>query len=227
MFYDLNGGTGSASVSAINCDWMFTGGGGFVTIQSGASGSGGGKVTFTVAPNGTSEPRSTTLTAGGRSFTIRHSGVPPTNGSFLAYRSAPGDYIGLGMAHLFRYADASWDTEVEHENGTNQVRITINQGPFSGVDWSLHLAAPSGQPLVPGTYESAARWPFQPAGSPGLAFSGDGRGCNKVTGRFVVIEAVYGPGNTLLRFHATFEQHCEGGAAALMGEVRVLADPWR
>ena len=31
----------------------------------------------------------------------------------------------------------------------------------------------------------------------------------------------FGPGNEIGRFAAEFEQHCEGGAAALRGEIRV------
>jgi hypothetical protein len=38
---------------------------------------------------------------------------------------------------------------------------------------------------------------------------------------------VMGPGNTLDRFHATFEQHCEGASPALKGEVKIVSNPWR
>ncbi len=53
-----------------------------------------------------------------------------------------------------------------------------------GSFWFLHLAAPAGQELLPGVYEGATRWPFQDPSTPGLDFSGDGRGCNTLTGRF-------------------------------------------
>ena len=50
--------------------------------------------------------------------------------------------------------------------------------------------------------------------------SGAGRGCNTLTGRFIILEALYGPGGPVLRFAADYEQHCEGGGPALFGPVR-------
>jgi hypothetical protein len=46
-----------------------------------------------------------------------------------------------------------------------------------------------------------------------------------LTGRFDVLEATFGPNGYIERFHATFEQHCEGATAALRGEVRVVNPP--
>ena len=46
-----------------------------------------------------------------------------------------------------------------------------------------------------------------------------GTGCNVATGRFLVAEAVYKPDNTIQRFHAKFEQHCDGWSPALRGEI--------
>jgi hypothetical protein len=40
-----------------------------------------------------------------------------------------------------------------------------------------------------------------------------------------VLEAVFGPHGYLERFHARFEQHCEGAAPALRGEVIVVNPP--
>jgi hypothetical protein len=63
--------------------------------------------------------------------------------------------------------------------------------------------------------------PFEAPGAPGLDFSGEGRGCNKLSGRFTVSEARYGPQGLIRSLRARFEQHCEGAAPALRGEVRV------
>lgn len=65
------------------------------------------------------------------------------------------------------------------------------------------------------------RNPFEAPGAPGLDFSGDGRGCNKLSGRFTVSEGRYGPQGLIRSLRARFEQHCEGAAPALRGEVRV------
>jgi hypothetical protein len=139
----------------------------------------------------------------------------------LSFVSDPGDYIGLGQSRAFTLDTASF-TVTGGQNG-GYVRVTVF--PFSGGFWFLDLAAPQGTQLVPGTYEGAVRYPFQTPIQPGLSFSGDGRGCNTLTGRFTVIESQFGPNGYVTRFHATFEQHCEGAAAALYGEVSVVNPP--
>ena len=87
----------------------------------------------------------------------------------------------------------------------------------------LNFAAPNHAPLAVGVYTGATRFPFNAANEPGLDVYGDGRGCNELTGRFEVFEIVYGAGNQIQSFRATFEQHCEGGTPALRGEVRFNA----
>jgi hypothetical protein len=49
--------------------------------------------------------------------------------------------------------------------------------------------------------------------------SGEGRGCNELTGSFTVTQAVYGGSDSsyLQDFEATFEQHCEGAEPAMPG----------
>lgn len=86
------------------------------------------------------------------------------------------------------------------------------------------MAVPEGQELAVGAYENATRYPFQDPDVPGLDFSGDGRGCNQLTGRFTVLEADFTPDHYVERFHATFEQHCEGGPKALFGEIQIVND---
>jgi len=44
-------------------------------------------------------------------------------------------------------------------------------------------------------------------------------------GSFQVLEVSYGAGSTINSFDATFEQHCEGAAPALHGEIRFNAHP--
>lgn len=71
-------------------------------------------------------------------------------------------------------------------------------------------------------YENATRYPFQSPTLPGLDVSGDGRGCNTLTGRFDILEISYASGQ-ISSFAADFEQHCEGGTPALFGSVRYNA----
>src|SRR5262245_32463224 len=144
-----------------------------------------------------------------------------TEETFFTFTSEPGDYIGAGQQRFFSIESASFQSQASQSN--DQFSVTLF--PFEGGFWRMTLAAPLGQSLVAGVYEGATRWPFQSPGQPGLDVSGDGRGCNQLTGRFEVMEALLGPRGYVERFHATFEQHCEGAAAALIGEVRIVNPP--
>jgi VCBS repeat-containing protein len=57
-------------------------------------------------------------------------------------------------------------------------------------------------------------------GVPGLNVSGNGRGSNTLTGNFTVTQALYAADGKVLRFAASFEQHSEGLAPALTGEIK-------
>jgi hypothetical protein len=139
----------------------------------------------------------------------------------LSFVSDPGDYIGAGQSRSFTLDTAS----ITSRSGQNGGSFGVTVFPFNGGFWFLDIAAPQGAQLVPGAYEGAVRYPFQGPGQPGLSLSGDGRGCNTLTGRFDVLEATFGPNGYVERFHATFEQHCEGAAAALFGEVQIVNPP--
>ena len=137
----------------------------------------------------------------------------------LSFVSDPGDYIGGGETRSFTLDTAA----ITAQSGQNGGHFNLTVFPFSGGFWYVNLSAPAGSQLVPGAYEGAVR--FNGPGQPGLDVYGDGRGCNQVTGRFDVLEAVFGPNGYLERFHAQFEQHCEGGEPALRGEVFVANRP--
>lgn len=139
----------------------------------------------------------------------------------LSFVSAPGDYIGAGQSRTFTMDNAS----ITSRNGSNGGYIGMTVFPFDGGFWFLDIAAPPGAQLLPGAYEGAVRYPFQGPGQAGLSLSGDGRGCNTLTGRFDVLEATLGPNGVIERFHATFEQRCDGATAALIGEVMIVNPP--
>ena len=140
---------------------------------------------------------------------------PPADGTTaIVMNSETGDYIGQGLQQMLTPADGTFGAARNFDNG---VTIGFNGG---SVNWTLAFAAPGDALLVPGSYENATRWPFQSPTGAGLSVSGSGRGCNMVTGRFDILEAVYGVGGQVLRFAADFEQHCEGLAPALFGAVR-------
>ena len=73
--------------------------------------------------------------------------------------------------------------------------------------------------LQPGYYGNLLRYPFHNPARGGLSWSGQGRGCNTLTGWFVVDSVAYSSG-VLSAIDLRFEQHCEGGTAALHGQIR-------
>ena len=138
--------------------------------------------------------------------------------TFLYFRSDSGDWVGSGETHRFALTDGAWS--VHTEGAADPTRI--NQVSFSVVRsdphlwWSLSLAAVAGQTLSVGAYENAQR--FNSLTLPNLDFGWASNGCNQVVGRFEVLY-LEATGRTLNRLHATFEQHCEGAAPALHGEI--------
>jgi hypothetical protein len=134
--------------------------------------------------------------------------------TLLHFNSEPGDYIGQGQQFTLTPLDGTI-TAAHTLASRVEVEFDSDDEP-----WYLVFAAPAGASLTPGIYEGATRWPFQSSTTPGLDVSGGSRGCNTLTGRFVVHEALYGAGGQVLRFAADYEQHCEGGAPALFGFVR-------
>lgn len=153
--------------------------------------------------------------------------LPPTATTFLSYTSSPGDWVGAGETHQYSLADGRWAVQFDPNlAGAQHVTIAVDELP-GGSWWSFDFAVPQGQWLTVGTYEGAIRWPFQGSGQAGLAVFSNSRGCNELTGRFVVLAIILGPNNRLDQFNATFEQHCESAASpALTGEIAIAANPW-
>lgn len=143
----------------------------------------------------------------------------------VTMHSDPGDYIGGGRDYSFTPDSARIDA-----GGTRRHVGFALDGP-KGDWWYADFAPASGDILAPGTYDGASRYPFQGTG-PGLDVSGDGRGCNELSGKFTVTDASFEPDGSLHSFGARFEQHCEHADAALRGEFdfragdRTAPAPW-
>lgn len=133
----------------------------------------------------------------------------------LSMYGQPGDYISPGQL-LLTTTDGVFTPSRNFDQG---VSMDVNNGDY----WHLDFAAPNNLPLGKGDYEGAQRFPFQAPGVPGLSVYGDGRGCNTLTGRFVISRAAYDLSGNVKHFAADFEQHCEGGPAALFGSLRYKA----
>lgn len=142
----------------------------------------------------------------------------------LYYFSEPGDYIGGGLEEILTPKEVDFSvTNFDNHVGFSLNNFSTSQDP---IWWSLNFAAPENNTLVPGSYDRATRYPFQSPQRSGLDFSGNGRGCNQLGGRFQVLEATYNSQGEIEQFDALFEQHCEDELAigpAVYGRIRYNA----
>jgi outer membrane protein assembly factor BamB len=124
--------------------------------------------------------------------------------TFVYLNSQPGDYIGAGAKATYVSVSA-----------TGSADNTL--ASFSAGGYSYQFKSVSGA-LAAGTYLNAARYPFNNSAN-GLSVSGNGRGCNTLTGQFTVKEIEFS-GSTVVKAAIDFEQHCEGATPALFGNIR-------
>ena len=135
--------------------------------------------------------------------------------TFLSMTSDPGDYVGGGQTYFLTPQDGTITVTGSQASG-----VTFAFDNFPTAFWGINFVPPAAETIAPGMFEGATRWPFQSPTEPGLDVSGMGRGCNRLAGRFVVLEAVFGPNGDVTSFAADFEQHCELATPALFGSVR-------
>lgn len=125
--------TGSVSVTAgAGCNWTATSGVSWITITSGASGTGGGTVRYSVTANSTTSSRSGTLTIAGRSFTVTQAGaactfqaspmsqtVPSAGGTAQITVSAPSGCTWSAVP------DVAWLTVSAGSSGSGNGSVTV------------------------------------------------------------------------------------------------------
>jgi hypothetical protein len=140
----------------------------------------------------------------------------PVESGTVEFSGDPGDWITGGLKYSY-FAGVD-ELTVSSSDDNSVVSIQVNGA--NGDWWFLDFDAPLGQPLAPGTYPDATRFPFNGAG-PGLSLFGNGRGCNTLTGSFTIVDVSFGPHGYVETFDATFEQHCEGLEPAARGEVHI------
>jgi hypothetical protein len=136
--------------------------------------------------------------------------------NFVELQSDAGDYIGAGRSYRYTQADAI--ITVQATGGLLRINIRGDE------DWYGEFQSPGGLAKVtPGTYSNLQRYPFHAAGAGGMSWTGDGRGCNTLTGSFTVEDVTYAA-DVLTAIKLRFEQHCESGSAALRGTIHWRSD---
>lgn len=141
---------------------------------------------------------------------------PPPDPGFVALQSDPGDFIGAGLDYRYTQADAQ--IVVTTSGRLLSIRIDGNE------NWSGDFELPDTfTRLEVGVYSNLTRYPFHDVAVGGLSWSGEGRGCNQLTGSFEITSVTY-DGTALTEIRINFEQYCEGGSVALRGEIHWYAD---
>jgi hypothetical protein len=133
----------------------------------------------------------------------------------------PGDYITGGQEYAY---DTGLGDNVTVSGSPGNSTVSVGIDGVNGDWWTIDFDAPNSQPLTAGTTYTATRYPFNGAGA-GFDLGGNGRGCNELTATFTVTEAEFGDNGYVASFHASFEQHCEGGTPAATGEVHITNPP--
>jgi Zn-dependent metalloprotease len=136
--YAATGGTGSVSVTATaGCSWTAASNATFITVTAGASGTGNGTVSYSVANNTGTSSRTGTLTIAGQTFTVTQAGTTGggteliTNGGFETGTTpwvvsgqvtrSTGSFPHTGTAYMILGA-------VDSTTGTLYQQVTIPSG---------------------------------------------------------------------------------------------------
>jgi hypothetical protein len=168
------------------------------------------------ASTGAGQTTNATLDIGGVSSTLSvKTYIPGEALSALHVKSPVGDFVGQGQEKIFI---APRHEFVASRNFNNGVHIHVRTA--EATLWDLDFALPADALPVAGRYTGATRYPFQTSTIPGLDLSGDGRGCNKLSGDFTIREAAFAANGDVISFAADLVQRCEDVQPPLVAEVR-------
>jgi len=142
----------------------------------------------------------------------------------------PGSWVGGGIGA----SEVTWTHGIEgifsiNGNFDQGANVTFNDGS----NWSFNFAAPTydpvtntntGNQLEAGFYDNATRFPFNSPTRPGMSFSGNGRGNNRLGAWFDVLAIEYGSGNDVLSLAIDFRQFDESEdmlGSSTFGSLRI------
>ena len=146
---------------------------------------------------------------------------PAQAATSLSFLSSPYSYVGGGET-VSAGPDNGFDIGVYGDPFTMLGFSIAESWTPEGLSryWNLELAAPEGASLSVGSYANATRWPFQETTAPGLTFSGNYRGNNRLTGSFNILESNVADDGTF-SFAVDFLQYDEESTNAwIKGAIR-------
>ncbi|MBD2502393.1 DUF4347 domain-containing protein [Anabaena azotica] len=137
-----------------------------------------------------------------------------------------GYYIGESDYYSYTPLTGNFTASRADLMSNNAVRVSYSEPGTAGKWWDLSFAAPYDAPLATGvTYMGAARFPSQISDQPGFDVNTDGRGYNMITADFTINQIIYGIGNEIISFDATFRERTVGSPSyeGFGGRVRYNA----
>jgi hypothetical protein len=135
---------------------------------------------------------------------------------YVAMFSDADAFVGGGQPHIFRSGDA----RIQLTGDASVLSVSVSGG-IDGGSFELEFAAPTGQRLHAGLYSDVENVVLREPGEAGLNIRGDGRGCDRIGGRFDVKDIRARSDGSVEQLWLTFEQHCENLHPALFGEVKL------
>lgn len=133
------------------------------------------------------------------------------------------DWVGQGQTKAYTPVNGYIVVAGTRGSGAVSVQVSGNDGKW----WDLHLKAPIGEQLVPREYFFAERAVFTTGRSPGLDFSGDGRGCNEIYGSFAIRQIAYDSAGNISMLEASALQYCETPATSPLALVVRWRAPYK
>jgi uncharacterized repeat protein (TIGR01451 family) len=143
-------------------------------------------------------------------------GATPASGNYVYIQSDAGDFIGEGRTETYTQANAV--LTVGESAGLLTVGVVGDRNYAASFNAMIPLTR-----LEPGYYANAQRWPLGNPTLGGLSFTGDGRGCNVISGWFAVDSIAFLDG-VVTAVDLRFEQHCENNTPALRGRIHWRSD---
>ena len=170
-----SGGSNTIAVSTppCACSWTATPGATWITIDSGASGSGSGTVAYSVAPNSVNTARSSSITVAGQTFTVTQAAggcsyqIAPGN-RLIGSQSATGNIAVTAPNGCTWTANstANWIAVISGATGTGNGTINYSAGAnTSGADRTGTITVADQTFTLTQTAAGACTYSLSPAGA--------------------------------------------------------------
>jgi hypothetical protein len=168
------------------------------------------------------------VTAGNQNLWKPNPAFIPPAGNYVYLEGTGGDFISAGLTYL--YTPDIMPIAIQQMN-RNAIGVLVGDPHFP--DWEIDFqGSPASTRIQPGLYKDMKRWPFNNPVTGGLSASGLHRGCNMISGWYMVDKITYSNATSpdqLTSLDVRFEQYCLAflGASSLTplhGQIHWVAN---